>query len=241
MASNWRFDNGWKGALRREDSMTLPLHRGLVAFPVIALSLAACSSQEPEKAATVAGGTQTSAEMSAAAVAATDIVPGQYDTRIELIRFDMPGVPMEMAAQMRQQMETQFQQATSVCLTPEQARGGRQARLEDMAKATNGQCRADNLATNGDRVTGRMICNGGPGGAGAATVTFEGTLGAESSDMTISTTVTNPMNAGQPIVQVMRVTSRRTGECTGSSSTATVSSTPSAPAPTTPSYGKPAR
>src|SRR5690606_11987667 len=103
--------------------------RGLV--PLAAILLAACGGgdeagggEAQQEAA--AGGGDEAAGMSSAAVAsqAERLVqprPGEYRTTVELIDFDMPGMPEALKQQVRSTMGASMSQSRDFCLTPEEA------------------------------------------------------------------------------------------------------------------------
>ncbi|MCU0729701.1 MAG: DUF3617 domain-containing protein [Sphingopyxis sp.] len=176
-----------------------------------ALLLAGCSggTDAPAEDAPSAA----TAKMEAAAASTAELRPGRYQNQIEIVRLEVPGLPPEARAEMQRQFASATATVQTSCLTAEAAQRGREQRLSDLARA-QGQCRMQEYSVDGDQVRGEIRCSALPGG-GTASITMRGTLGAESSDLTIATTAANPAAPAQNIVTEMRVRSTRVGECQG--------------------------
>ena len=169
-----------------------------------ALMLAACGDKD-------ASGPQSKADIAAEAAETAEIQPGQYEGSVEFTRFEIPGLPTAAAAQVRSQMEQAMAVKQNYCMSAADAAEGRRGRLSKLANA-NGNCQLDQYQVNGEAVTGRMICSSSDGSS--ATMTFNGTIGATSSNMAISTELGSPASPNVKAHIDMRVTSRRTGDCT---------------------------
>lgn len=161
------------------------------------LALGACSK-----------GNDTAAGGSAAAGAMT---PGEYETKIEVVKFEMPGVPEAMANTMREQIASQ---SHKFCVTAENVNQMRDEMVRNAANAPEG-CTVDNKGS-GDNINMTMTCSNMGGVQGMSmTSTVTGTPLA----MNIVSETNSP--AGKQNME-MRVTNTRLGDCSAS--------TPAAPA-----------
>lgn len=175
-----------------------------------ALMLTACSDEK-------AGGPQTKADIASEAGETVEIKPGQYESSVEFTRFDIPGMPPEVVAQMRSGMESAMAVKQSYCLTAAEAAQGREGRLRELTRA-DGDCTMENYEVDGEDVTGRLVCRAADGAT--STMAFNGTMGAESSNMTLNVEMASPANPGQKATIAMRASSRRTGDCTAADAAA---------------------
>lgn len=150
----------------------------------------------------------------AAAVAAAselkEIQAGEYENSISITRFELPGLPPEMLAEFRRQMEQTMAVQNRACISAEEAAGGREERMRKLVQG-NGECRIDAITVDGDAIEGRMVCNSATGANG--TMTFNGTMGATASDVSIATEMSEPGNSKVSAKIDMRVVSRRVGPC----------------------------
>lgn len=174
----------------------------------LALMLAGCSwagdtAAEEEKAKGV--------DPVAAAANAPEIDPGQYEARVEVTEFDIPGLPEAAKSEMRNQMGEAMQVTNRYCMTAEEARNGRQEMARRMANP-QGDCRFERFEFEGSELDGRMVCTGMPGG-GTMTMTMAGTMARDSSSMRIRSVTTNPAAPTANVTIAMNVTTRRLGDC----------------------------
>lgn len=176
----------------------------LMAAPVPLLA-SACG--QADKGAADDRGAATAA---AAAAELKQIEPGEYENNISITKFEIPGLPPQMMAEVRRQMEQTMAVRNRACVTAEEAAAGREERMRKLVERS-GDCRVERMDVDGEQLAGRMVCRSSNGATG--TMTFTGTMGATSSDMVIATEMTDP---GQPGVSAkidMRVVSRRVGDC----------------------------
>ena len=167
--------------------------------------LTACGDSETPKA-----DDRGAAATAAAAAELKPIEPGEYENSISITRFELPGLPPEMLAEVRSQMEQTMAVQTRVCISPEEASGGREERMRKLVQG-NGDCRVETINVDGDAIEGRMLCQTDSGANG--TMTFTGTMAADRSDVSIATELSEPgQTAGSAKID-MRVVSRRVGDC----------------------------
>lgn len=171
-----------------------------------AILLAACGSSGDEAAG--GGDEAVSAESVAAKVEGlVQPRPGQYQTSLELIELDVPGMNEQAKTQMRAMMGGELSQGNDFCLTPEEAENnGARNMMENLAESN---CTFDKFDVAGGTIDADMQCKGEDGTV--SHVLMDGTMTAEGSTMTM--TMDQEMaNVGKMSMK-MRVTSKRTGDC----------------------------
>jgi hypothetical protein len=186
-----------------------------------ALLLAACGGGEAgeEPTAAVGGGDEAAAGAEAAdvpgatvAVAAGRLAqprPGEYRTTVELLGFDMPGMPEAAKRQMRAAVGSSMTQIRDFCLTPEEAAANGP---EQMAKnLVQANCTMEKFNVTGNRIVADMACKGDAQGQGAGRMHMDGEMNAESSTMTM--TMDQEMPGVGTMQMKMKAVSERTGEC----------------------------
>ncbi len=182
------------------------MRASIITIAAATLALAACGEADAPK------GSASERAVAAEMAEAKTMRPGQYEADVEFLRFDVPGMPESALAEARSQMEGATAVKNSYCLTEAAAARSQQDRLKDMGNA-QGDCAFESFEVDGETVNGSLRCTGMPGG-GAATMAMTGTMGDEASAITITTTMTNPSVPQANATVEMRVTARRTGDCT---------------------------
>ncbi len=180
----------------------------IIAASLAAISLASCGDSAADKNGV------SEADVREELASARTLDPGQYESSFEIARFDVPGMPAEQQAMIRQMMTGAAEVKQSYCLTEEQASRGSEDMFREMANG-NGECQFKSFDVSGDTVTGELTCNA-QGGA-SATMRMNGTMGDDQSTMTMVTDITDPSMPQGRAQMEMRVTSRRTGDCTAAS------------------------
>src|SRR5690554_1999744 len=133
--------------------------------------------------------------------------PGQYRSSIELLEFEVPGMPEGAKQQMQQIFASGLAEGNSFCMTEEDAaRNGPEEMVKNLAE---GDCTMNAFNVSGATVSADMQC---AADGIASTVRMDGTMAAESSAMTMDMTQSIP-NVGETRMK-MRVTSQRIGDCT---------------------------
>lgn len=189
---------------------------GLVAPLMATLCLAGCGDGTmPQKAGEQASATTVErGELAREMANAPRLQPGQYSVTMEAVRFDIPGIPPEQAAMMRQMMAGVSAQQQSHCVT----RSESEQSLEDMYRRLGeGNCTMNNFDVSGNRMTGQMTCDGGAGRS--STIRINGEMGTTASDTTMVMTLTDPSLPQDRGEIEMRVRMTRTGECTAGATT----------------------
>ena len=135
--------------------------------------------------------------------------PGQWQSSVELESVEVPGMPPEFATQMKKTM-AKVATGHKTCLTAEQVKKPK----EDFFAGKGSNCRYDKFSMDDGKMTGTMRCTS-PQGGGTQLIDFDGTYSPDSYEMRMASSVENASPSGA-MKMVMRVTSKRTGECDGS-------------------------
>ena len=162
-----------------------------------ALLLAACGGQE--------GNEQAGAKGKSGGAA---LQPGQWESTIQFTEFDVPGMPPEMANQMRQMMGQP--QTNRSCMTPEDAANP----AGDMVSGEGNQnCQFSESTFSGGTIRVRGTCRDPSGGT--SQMSMQGSFTATSMQARITTEQQG--GAGAPAGQSMRMSgnlsARRVGDC----------------------------
>lgn len=180
----------------------------LLAASAVALTLAACGDSATES------GKMTESQVADEIAESRTLTPGQYQASFQITRFDMPGVPAAAQQQMRDMMTSAAQVQQSYCLTEEQAQRGSRDMFRELSRG-NGDCSFTRFDVDGEDVRGEMTCTAE--GGGQATMVMTGTMGDNSSEMTMVTDITDASLPQGRAQMEMKVDTRRTGDCTAQS------------------------
>jgi hypothetical protein len=129
----------------------------------------------------------------AAALAAPEVTPGEWQSTTIIDSMTMPGVPANALDMMKGRPTT-----ITYCLTPEQA----EADPEKMF-ARDDSCQIDNFEITSSTINTAMTCKGPQG---PATITMTGTHDGT------SYTMASTMKSG-PMTMISRTTGKRLGPC----------------------------
>ena len=172
--------------------------------PVLALSLAACGS-EPDAPPTA----------EAVAEAAGNLIkptPGLYRSSASITEFEVPGMPPQQAAQMKEMMGSSAAQSTESCLTAAQAEEGFQKMAKQLSEGQQGvACEFDKFDAAGSKLDADLTCSG-PGGANV-NMEMDGDIEPEKSTISMKMTQKNAGVPGGEVRMVMQVKSERIGDC----------------------------
>ena len=172
----------------------------LVAVLAPAFLLAACGSGDEAPSGDAAE------EMAAAAEEGPQPQPGQYRTTAELLEFNIPGAPPEAADMMRSAFSEGAAEATTYCLTPEDAATSREEMLKNMAES---DCTVSRFDMSNGRFDAALSCPTGQGVSGD--VTMAGTMSETGSDIEMAFSTEVP-GAGPATIR-MHMVSERIGDC----------------------------
>ena len=166
------------------------------------LTLAACNS-EPE--VDLDNASQEEAAQAVADAGGSDIFvnPGRWQTTVTLEEMNVPGMPAQMAEQMKAQMNAV--ETTESCLTREEARRPR----EDFFAGAQENCTYNRFTMAGGRIDAEMTCQ--EGGA-SMTMAIDGTYSADHYAARSTMTMTGAGAEGGMTVR-SRVEAKRLGDC----------------------------
>ena len=175
----------------------------LTILPLAALlSLAACNS-EPE--VDLDNASQEEAAQAVADAGGSDIFvnPGRWQTTVTLEEMNVPGMPAQMAEQMKAQMNAV--ETTESCLTREEARRPR----EDFFAGAQENCTYNRFTMAGGRIDAEMTCQEG---RASMTMAIDGTYSADHYAARSTMTMTGAGAEGGMTVR-SRVEAKRLGDC----------------------------
>ncbi|MEC9068044.1 DUF3617 domain-containing protein [Pelagerythrobacter marinus] len=178
--------------------------RAFVMIAGGALALAACSSEPDEP--------KTAEEVIAAADKLTKPRPGLYRSTAEIVEFDIPGIPPEQAARMREMAAGLRGEEHTQCVTREQADEGFRRVVRDLGEGDRGvSCDFSSFEADGSDLDAALTCTG-PGGVNAQ-MTIDGTVAPESSRMRMEIRQEAAAIPGGEMRMTMEVESERVGDC----------------------------
>ncbi len=183
----------------------------IVTAAVAALLLASCGGRDQAGNQAAGGEGGNAAAGGEAAVqggaggpagATISLQPGQWETRVEVLRLDMANMPNMPAG-----MTTPLPPPTTIrsCLTPEQASQPNANFLTGSGE--QGGCTYENFSMTGGRIQGTVTCNSQ---GTTARTTMNGRFAGDSYEMESESRVSAN---GATIDTASRVTSRRIGDC----------------------------
>lgn len=171
------------------------------------LLVSGCGQSDQTVTAENASAAEVQQKLKEAGGTGSFVRPGQWEQRATLLDIDMPGMPPEMKARMRQAMGTA--QTHSTCLTPEQAKNPR----EDFFAGVDKSCRYETFRWGEGKIDVRMTCDA-EGRTQAMNLAGTYTPDTYQLEMLVQGQGEQPGPSGQMTMK-MRVDARRVGECTG--------------------------
>ena len=178
--------------------------RAIILLPLILL--AACDSG-PQVSATNASVAEVAAKVEAARLDSDFIRSGKWLTKANIDELTVPGMPAELAAQMKQRGRDM--KGTESCMTEADVR-----KPGPDFFTGNKSCRYDHFTMGDGKIDGRMRCTAG-GGTQVSTMT--GTYGPDVYRMAMTTAMENP--SGSPaggmdgLTMKLSVEGKRIGDC----------------------------
>src|SRR4029078_5662766 len=178
--------------------------RAALCFLVASASLAACNKgpQVDEKNASVA---EVAQKVRAATAGQSLVETGKWETKVSVLDVDIPGMPAQMAAQMKRTMGTMQEHSFTSCLTEEDVRRPK----EDFFAGRNKDCRYDHFTMSGGKIDAALRCDGKP--SGAMTMTINGSYSRDSYEATMAMNVSGGREGGMKIRSHSQ--SHRVGQC----------------------------
>jgi hypothetical protein len=170
-----------------------------------AAALAACN-QSPkidEKNATTA---EIAQKVREAGFTGSMVRPGLWHSKVTIEKFDMPGMPPEMAERMKVMMAENQGHDFQTCLTPEDVKHPK----EDFFAGRNNECRYDHFAMGDGKIDAEMHCGKD---SGTSTMRMAGSYSPENYTMHMASEVDASDEAEHAMQMQMRVEAHRVGEC----------------------------
>jgi hypothetical protein len=134
------------------------------------------------------------------------IRPGLWQSKVTIERFDMPGMPPEMAQRMKTMMSESQGHDFETCLSVEDVRQPK----EDFFAGKNNECRYEHFTMVDGKIDALMHCGKE---AGARTMRLAGTYSPDAYRMQMATEVEASDEAEHAMQMQMRVEAHRVGEC----------------------------
>lgn len=170
---------------------------------VLSLALAACGEEAMEP--------KTTEEVIAEAGEMERPDPGQYETKVELIEFAVPGLSDDQAEKLKGMMGGGVQ-SSNFCLTAEEASKGFEEQVRKIGQGQGGlECTYDKFDVAGGKLAAEMTCKG-PQGLAAA-MKIDGTTTSRSTSMTMDMSQKSAMLPGGEMKMTMKMDSKRIGDC----------------------------
>jgi|tagenome__1003787_1003787.scaffolds.fasta_scaffold20563996_2 hypothetical protein len=170
-----------------------------------ALPLAACNKGPAvdEKDASVA---EVAAKVRQNAGDQSFVRPGLWESKVTIEKFDVPGMPPEMAQRMKTMMAENQEHGFQNCLTAEDVKRPK----EDFFAGKNNQCRYEHFTMGGGKIDAAMQCGGKDGGT--QVMQMAGTYSPDSYQMQTAMKLSGAGAQGGMNMS-MRVEAQRIGEC----------------------------
>ncbi len=193
-----------------------------------ALALAACGSSGGDKAgeggndsASVGAANQSAAAKAPSSAAPSGgnggggdfIQPGEWETKVESMEVDAPGMPQGVKDMMTDAMGS-MKTTIRDCVTPEEAK---RPNADMFAGKDKGNCTASDFSMSGGRMRGTISCPAGNGQPGSMTMVMDGQFSPQS--YTVNQNMTTDAGGSKMTIKA-RVSGRRVGECTAATKAA---------------------
>jgi hypothetical protein len=180
------------------------MKRTLAIAALATVALAACGKQEKKAV--------THEKVIAEAGELAQPLPGQYETKVEMLEFSIPGLPADQVERMKGMMGNVGNRTSSYCLTPEDAKKGFAESVRKMGQGQGGlKCDFNKFDVDGAKIAAEMACTGQQGIT--SEMKLDGTATARSTSMHMAITQKAPMIPGGEMRMEMQMDSRRTGDC----------------------------
>lgn len=172
-----------------------------IAFtPIAALALAACGSGDVS--VTNASPEEVAAKVDAAGGARFN--PGEWETTVETVSIDIPGLEGRMKDEMTKLM-LQKKQVGKNCVTPEQAKSP----PAEVLAQSKGRCIYETFSMAGGKIDGTLVCDAE---GGKMVMKISGTFSDDS--FAIDNEMETSMPGGAQTMKIKAKTSgRRLGDC----------------------------
>lgn len=179
--------------------------RHCVVLIACAMPIAACNNS-PEVHEENASVGEVQRELAKAGGTDRFVRPGLWESKVTIEEMTMPGMPAEMASQMKG--ITNRVDLDKSCLTPEQAKRPK----EDFFAGDNKNCRYDHFTMAGGKIDAVMKCTHE---STTQTMSMKGAYTPDTYNMQMSMKAEGGEGPANGMTMKMRVDAKRVGECTG--------------------------
>jgi uncharacterized protein DUF3617 len=138
----------------------------------------------------------------------TFVRPGKWASKVTIEEFEVPGMPPEMARQMKQTMAQYQERNFESCLTQDDVKQPK----EDFFTGKNDQCRYDHFTMTGGKIDAVMRCDEGQA---TQIMRMAGNYSPDTYQMRMAMEREGGADAAGAMTMKMRVDAHRVGECTG--------------------------
>lgn len=175
-----------------------------------ALMLAACNgAADKDSAAADAAPTPAPSASAPASLGKALFRPGEWETTVELIDVDIPGMPAGSVRDSMVEMMKKTKTTTKNCVTKEDA----EKPEASVFTGSKGKCSYDRMTMSGGKIDAVMTCVDASG-RGKLEMTSVGTYDDTSFTMTNDMRTTAP-GQSEAMHMKAKVTGKRTGDCAG--------------------------
>lgn len=184
--------------------------RGFVLCVAGAGMLAGCNKGQTVSLHNATGNQVAQAvSQSGVMTSASMIEPGEWQSRTAVLDMEIPGMPPQFAAQMKQAIAAHNQGTSKSCLTPAEVKQPK----EDFFAGHDKSCRYEHFTMGGGKIDVQMVCKEEES---TQTMNMIGTYTPTSYSMDMSSNATGGRESG--MVMKMHVDAQRIGNCTGKES-----------------------
>ena len=176
------------------------------AFLLTACALVAACNKGPDINVKNASVGEVAQKVQAAAGDQGFVEPGKWETKVSLLDVDIPGMPAQMAGQMKQAMAKMQENKFESCLTEQDVKRPK----EDFFAGNNKDCRYDHFTMSGGKIDAALRCEGKAAG-GAMNMTINGTYSRDSYEATMAMNVTGGREGSMKMRSHSE--SHRVGQC----------------------------
>jgi Protein of unknown function (DUF3617) len=138
----------------------------------------------------------------------TMVEPGLWQAKTTVLEMNMPGIPAQYAAQIKQSMAEHRNDTSSHCIKPEDVKKPK----EDFF-GTDKSCKYEHFTMGGGKIDVAMVCH-----EEDTTQNMKMSGSYTSTSYSMDTSMTGSGGAQNGMSMKMHVDSRRVGECTGKES-----------------------
>lgn len=171
------------------------------------LSLAACNKGPQVNLKNATAGEVTQAVKQSGVMSGGQMVePGLWESKVTVNEMNIPGMPAQYAAKMKQSMAEHQQQTSKRCLTAADVRKPK----EDFFAGEDKSCKYQHFTMGDGKIDIQMVCSEE---GSSQTTNMSGSYTPTSYSMDMSSNASGGEQKG--MTMKMHVDSRRVGECTG--------------------------